>query len=75
MIQVRLTTPEDRTNKLTDPSTTVKDFLDTNAIELTGASVSLDGITLSLSELNSSFTDNFVEQTCRLTVTVKSDNG
>lgn len=76
MIKVTLSTPEGRTQVITDPNKLVKDFLAEQEVQLEGANVSLDGITLSSTELRSdSFATLAVDEQCRLSVVVKSDNG
>ena len=75
MIQVKITNPEGRNTVMADENKTILDFLSEQDEVLEGASVSLDGITLTRTELTQSFSANFVEESCRLTITVKSDNG
>jgi len=75
MIEVKVTTPEGRTTYHAEEDNSIMEFFQSQTIELHGATVSLDGITLTHAELNKSFTENYVDELCRLTVTVKSDNG
>lgn len=76
MIKVTLSTPEGRQQHIVEPTKLVKDFLAEHEVNLEGANVSLDGITLSSTELRSeTFANLGAVETARLSVVIKSDNG
>ena len=75
MLQVKITTPEERKTVIIDESLSVIKILEDQEVILTGAAIAIDGITLTATEVRQSL-DTFTDSdSCRITVTVKSDNG
>jgi hypothetical protein len=66
-----------RTEVLVEPTTSIRDIVNNNDMDLTGCTVSLDGIPLMASEFGKSLESFSIASgsTTRLTAVVKSDSG
>lgn len=74
MINLRLNTPDGRTSLVVDGNKTPKEILEENQIVTTGADISIDGIPVSVRDINTSFTALGCGDTVVLSVVVKTGN-
>lgn len=74
MIKVTVGTNTNRKVVITDENRTLKSVLDEYEINYSTANVHLDGATVSAGELNKSFKDLGVTESCYLIAVVKADN-
>ena len=74
MINLRLNTPDGRTSIVVDGAKTPKQILEENQIVTTGADISIDGIPVSVRDINTSFVDLGCGDTVVLSVVVKTGN-
>lgn len=66
-----------RTEVLVDPSKTVQQVVEENDIDLTSATLSIDGIPVTTSEFRNSLASMNITSgtTCRFTAVIKQDSG
>lgn len=74
MIQVRLSTTQERRNLVVDGTATPLSVLQAEDVVLDGATVSLNGIPLNYQDMNTTFADLNVADSCTLSVVVKTGN-
>jgi hypothetical protein len=74
MIQVTLGTNTNRKKVTVDPNTQIKTVLNDNEINYEVATLHMDGATLQPGDLNRTFTDFGVSESCYLIAVVKADN-
>ena len=74
MIQVRLSTTQERKNLVIDPTATPFSVLEAEDVVLDGATTSLNGVPLFYQDMNISFADLGVTESCTLSVVVKTGN-
>lgn len=74
MISVKITTATGRETKLVDEGITIKKCLDDNNVEYGNANITLDAATLKAGEINKTFKDLGVTESCFLTAIVKTNN-
>lgn len=74
MINLRLNTPDGRTSLVVDGNKTPKQILEENQIVTEGADISIDGIPVSVRDINTSFVALGCGDTVVLSVVVKTGN-
>lgn len=74
MIEVTIGTNTSRKKVTVDPSKSLKTVLNENAVKYETATMHLDGSTLSAGDLNKSFSDFGIIESCALIAVVKSEN-
>lgn len=75
IIQVKIGTNTNRKTVNLDNSTTLRNALESNGVELDSQGViSLDGCPLQPGDINKTFADFGVDERCSLTKVVKADN-
>jgi len=74
MIQVRLSTTQERKNLVVEPEATPFSVLESEDVVLDGATISLNGVPLFYQDMNVSFADLDVTDSCTLSVVVKTGN-
>lgn len=74
MIQVTIGTNTDRKRVTIDPSKTIKSVLDENEVNYAVATLHLDGATLQPGDMNKSFAEMGITDSCYLIAVVKADN-
>jgi len=74
MINLRLNTPDGRQTLVVPETKTAKEILDENQIVTEGADISIDGIPVSIRDMNTSFTDLGCGDSVVLSVVVKTGN-
>lgn len=74
MIQVTIGTNTDRKRITIDPSKTIKSVLDENEVNYAVATLHLDGATLQPGDMNKSFAEMGITDSCYLIAVVKADN-
>jgi len=74
MISVELTTKGKRKAITIDENKTVKEILEANSVDYRLTPPMLNGMSLDMDEINSTFADLGVESRCTLTCVVKTSN-
>lgn len=74
MIKVTLGTNTNRKSITVDPGRTIKSVLDEQDINYTTGTLHLDGATLQPGEINKTFADFGITDSCYLISVVKADN-
>ncbi len=74
MIRVTIGTNTNRRSITVDPNRTIKSVLDEQDINYTTGTLHLDGATLQPGEINKTFTDFGITESCYLISVVKADN-
>lgn len=74
MIQIKLSTTQERRNLVVDANATPLSVLQAEDVVLDGAVVSLNGIPLAYQDMNATFADLDVTDTATLSVVVKTGN-
>ena len=74
MIKVTIGTNTNRKNVNVDPNRTIKSVLDENDINYITGTLHLDGATLQPGEINKTFADFGITDSCYLISVVKADN-
>ena len=74
MIKVTIGTNTNRKAVNVDPNRTIKSVLDEQAINYTTGTLHLDGATLQPGEINKTFADFGITDSCYLIAVVKADN-
>ena len=74
MIRVTLGTNTDRSNILVDPNKTIKEVLEANNISYSVSSLTLDGATLKAGDINKTFAEMGITESCFLIVVAKAEN-
>lgn len=74
MIQVTIGTNTNRVRKTIDPSMTLRTLLEENGINYTSGQLHLDGCALAPGDLDRSFSDFGITESCYLLSVVKADN-
>lgn len=74
MIQVTIGTNTNRKKVTVDPNTKIRKVLDDNEINYSVATLHMDGATLQPGDLDKTFADFGVTESCYLIAVVKADN-
>lgn len=74
MIKVTIGTNTNRRSVNVDPNRTIKSVLDEQGINYTTGTLHLDGATLQPGEINKTFADFGITDSCYLIAVVKADN-
>jgi hypothetical protein len=74
MIQVTIGTNTNRKKITIDANKTIKDTLDENGVNYSVATLHMDGATLQPGEINKTFAEMGVTESCYLIAVVKADN-
>jgi hypothetical protein len=74
MIQVTIGTNTNRKKITVDANKTIKDTLDENNVNYSVATLHMDGATLQPGEINKTFAEMGVTESCYLIAVVKADN-
>lgn len=74
MIKVTIGTNTNRRSVNVDPNRTIKSVLDEQGINYTTGTLHLDGATLQPGEINKTFADFGITDSCYLISVVKADN-
>jgi hypothetical protein len=74
MLQVTIGTNTQRTRVLVSPDTTVRTVLEDNNVDYSVANVHLDGASLNPGDMDRSFADLGIIESCYLIAVVKADN-
>ena len=74
MIRVTIGNNVKRTNEILDPNTTLRTALDDAGIDYTRGITNLDGSSLSPGDLDKTFADFGITETCFLLTVTKADN-
>ncbi len=74
MIRVTIGTNTNRKSVTVDPNRTIKSVLDENEVNYITGTLHLDGATLQPGEINKTFTDFGITESCYLISVVKADN-
>lgn len=74
MISVTIGTNTNRVKKTVDPSMTLRQILDENEVNYATANVCLDGCALQPGDMDKTFTQLNVTESCYLIAVVKADN-
>lgn len=74
MIQLKVSTAQGRNTYVIDESKTLRDIVNEYDIITDGATLSLDGVPLTVQEMGMTFTELSVAEACTLSVVVKTGN-
>lgn len=74
MIQVTIGTNTNRKKVNIPPETTIREVLEENEVNYSTANVHLDGASLQPGDMDKSFSDFGITDTCHLIAVVKADN-
>lgn len=74
MISVTVGTNTDRRRITVDPSMTIRQVLDEQGVNYSVANVHLDGVSLQLGDMDKTFADLGITESCFLIAVVKADN-
>lgn len=74
MITVKIITPADRYERTAEADEIIKDFLNDNDVVYEAATVHMDGVPLTVSEMNSTFADTGITDKCIIAVVQKLVN-
>lgn len=74
MLELRLSTPEERKNIRVPEDRKIAEILQEHEVVTEGASINLDGIPLTREEINGRIGDLVVTETATLSVVVKTGN-
>ena len=74
MIRVTIGTNTNRKSVTVDPNRTIKSVLDENEVNYITGTLHLDGATLQPGEINKTFADFNITESCYLISVVKADN-
>lgn len=74
MIQVTIGTNTNRRKVTVDPNTTIKTVLEANDVNYAVATLHIDGATLQPGDLNKTFSEFGITDSCYLIAVVKADN-
>lgn len=75
MIKVVVGTNTKRTSVMVNPQDTIKSVLEDQGIDYSVGNIHLDGLTVSGGDLNKSFAEHGVTESCYLISVIKSDGG
>lgn len=75
MIKVTIGTNTNRKSITLNPDTTIREALETNNIDYSTGGIHLDGLAVAGADLDKSFADFGVEESCYLVSVVKADGG
>ena len=73
-IRVTVGTNTSRKNVIVDSSTTLRNVLEDNNIDYSRANVNLDGASLNPGDMDKSFADLGIAESCFLIASIKQDN-
>lgn len=74
MIQVTIGTNTQRTKVTVDPTSTLRSVLDTNEVNYAVANVHMDGASLKPGDMDKTFAELGVTESCYLIAVIKQDN-
>lgn len=74
MITIKFITPTERFERTANLSDTIKQALDENDIEYTTATVHLDGVAVSVTDMHKSFEELGIKDKCTVAVVQKLTN-
>jgi hypothetical protein len=74
MIQVTIGTNTNRKKVTVDPNSTIRKVLDDNNINYSVATLHMDGATLQPGDIDKTFADFGITESCYLIAVVKADN-
>ncbi len=74
MIQVTIGTNTNRTKVNVDPNRTLRSVLEENEVNYSVAAVHLDGVSLKPGDMDKTFADLGITESCYLIAVIKADN-
>lgn len=75
MIRVTIGTNTNRKSITLNPNTTIREALEDNNIDYSTGGIHLDGLAIAGSDLDKSFAEYGIEESCYLVSVVKADGG